>query len=67
MISAAWKCFCWCLLENVTITNDAGTKLRDGREPLPADSPVTKVNRALMKVLRDLAGQAKLAVSFFLN
>lgn len=35
-------------------------KWRDGRELLPADSPVTKVNSALMKLLRGLYGHENL-------
>lgn len=42
-------------------------KWRDGKELLPADSPVTKVNSALMKLLRGSSGHEKLAISFFLN
>lgn len=42
-------------------------KWSDGRELLPADLPVTKVNSALMKLLRGLSGHEKLFISFFSN
>lgn len=37
------------------------------RELLPSDLSATKISSALVRVLRDLAGLQKLAISFFSN